>query len=353
MTSPTDKATQDPPTKRLEARGDRTAQTGATTIRREDRPRNEKQIAIIMPCYQDAASARLTIKDLVENRSHDYPIDIYLVNDYPLVELNKEDFAFERQNEGFPLYEIRLTHNVGQQKAIAIGACHAANKNYSHILIMDCDGEDTAEAAHLLIRECAPNELIVAKRGKRREGKTFRLGYALYKAAFAFFTGINIDFGNFMILPRDHAAELFSNTSAWVHVAATLLKARIPFRKIVIDRGARKLGHSKMNLAKLLFLGISATSIFSEMVVGRVFGLCQALWICTFLAIIYLLIKKVFFMSPLGWATILSLLLITLSTLSSLILITFCCLLVWNKTRDYDSIMRNYTLFIRSEKRLA
>jgi len=311
--------------------------------------KEKPRIAVVMPCFGDSASATRTIEELSSAYTPNVEIEVFVVNDQPFepLAITPDRSTPESGPKGLDVFCIELTHNVGQQKAIAIGACYVAQFDYTHILLMDCDGEDNPEEAARMIRERSNKYTIVASRGKRNESKRFNAGYKAYKLLFSLFTGIEIDFGNFMILPIRHARELLSRETSWVHIAATLLRSGLPIKRVVIDRGARYHGQSKMNFSKLIFLGLTATSIFSEMIVGRLFGLCQTLWVAFAIAVIYLFIKKIFYTSPLGWATLISLQLLTLSTVSTLILLTFCCLLVWQKSQEYESIQLNFNTFIR------
>jgi polyisoprenyl-phosphate glycosyltransferase len=56
----------------------------------------------------------------------------------------------------------------------------------------------------------------------------------------------------------------------WSHYAATVLKLRIPLATLPIDRGHRLTGRSRMNYVSLVIHGLSAFSVFSEVVATRI-----------------------------------------------------------------------------------
>jgi polyisoprenyl-phosphate glycosyltransferase len=167
---------------------------------------------------------------------------------------------------------IRLRNNLGHQRAIAIGLVEAAHdSSFDAVLVADSDGEDRPSDMGRLIAQhrACPNAIVVARRSKRSEGLRFRAFYAVYKAVFHLFTGKQINFGNFVLLPRTALTRIVNMPEAWNHLAASLLRSRIPLRAVGCHRGTRYAGTSSMNLTGLLIHGLSALSVFSDFVLVR------------------------------------------------------------------------------------
>ncbi len=76
--------------------------------------------------------------------------------------------------------------------------------------------------------------------------------------------------GNFSILPWQAVARLVVGSELWNHFAAAVIRARLPIphrsRSIA---GRRLTGESRMNFVALLVHGLSAISVFSDIVSTR------------------------------------------------------------------------------------
>lgn len=167
---------------------------------------------------------------------------------------------------------LRLRCNLGHQRAIAIGLAECTRtERFSHVVVMDADGEDRpADVAALLAAALVrPDETVVAHRARRSEGPVFRGAYLAYKCAFRLLTGRTIDFGNFLVLPIAAVRRLVFMPECWNHLAAALVKSRLPLGRLPTARGARYAGRSTMNLVSLVVHGFSAFSVFIETAITR------------------------------------------------------------------------------------
>lgn len=173
---------------------------------------------------------------------------------------------------------VELACNVGHQRAIALGVAHAvATHPDAIVVVMDSDGEDDPADLPRLLQALGgrANGIAVAGRGERSEGRTFRLGYALYTRLFRLLVGRNIRFGNFSAIGPDSARRLVRMPETWNHYAAALLRSRLPVATVPTRRARRYAGQSSMNLPSLVAHGLSAFSVFSDHVFARLlmFGL--------------------------------------------------------------------------------
>ena len=168
-----------------------------------------------------------------------------------------------------------LRRNLGHQRAIAVGLCHAdAKLDFDSILLMDADGEDAPEdAVRLLDRahELEGESVVFAARTKRSERLPFRIGYLVYRTLHKLLTGENTNVGNFSVVPRARVGALVTNPHLWSHYAASVLASTTPHTSIPSARRKRLDGISKMNSVSLVTHGLAAIAVFGETVGTRLF----------------------------------------------------------------------------------
>lgn len=217
---------------------------------------------------------------------------------------------------------LRLSTNVGHQRAIAVGLCHASEEaEASAVLVMDSDGEDRPDAVPRLLAaaEGKRDFVVVGARARRSENTTFRAGYVIYKFLFKLVTGKKIDFGNFSLISAGYLRRLVMLPDLWNNLAAAVLRSRLPIQQVHIDRGTRYAGKSKMNFASLIVHGFSAISVYADTIFVRL--LIAALLLSGFTAVVAVFVLALRLFVPAhatpGWATtvILSLTIIVLQVL--------------------------------------
>jgi polyisoprenyl-phosphate glycosyltransferase len=136
---------------------------------------------------------------------------------------------------------------------------------------MDADGEDRpSDIPRLLDRwHQDPESVVFAERRRRVERFSFRLFYLLYRWLHWALTGKTIRIGNFSVLPQRRLASLVVVSELWIHYAAAAVRSRQPIRTVPTARGMRLDGASRMNFAALVVHGLSAISVYSDVVFTR------------------------------------------------------------------------------------
>jgi hypothetical protein len=185
---------------------------------------------------------------------------------------------------------VRLACNLGHQRAIAVGLVMARDEidNCVAVAVMDGDGEDLpTDVPRLLTASVAhPGSIICARRARRSEPLVFRALYRLYKFLFGSLTGMQIDFGNFCLIPKKALRAVVSQAGIWNHLAATLTRSRMPLVKIDTARGERYAGQSKMNFVSLVVHGLTAVAVYADVVLVRIVLLAIVLAGMAFLGIV-------------------------------------------------------------------
>lgn len=202
---------------------------------------------------------------------------------------------------------LHLALNLGHQRAIAIGLVEIAERGvHDAVVVMDCDGEDRPEDIIPLLATSGaqPGRIILARRAERSEPLPFQLGYAGYKLLFRALTGRRISFGNFCLIPLAAVRRLVYMPEAWNHLAAAVMRSRIGSAEIPTRRGTRYDGRSHMNLTTLVIHGLSAISVYIDVIFVRVLMVAGSLASLSIIGILGVLATR--FLTPFaipGWAT--------------------------------------------------
>lgn len=261
-------------------------------------------IAIVVPVFNDWESLRILVGDLsTALADQPRPVHLLIVDDgstEPESGLTEAVAATP-----FACTLVRLVRNVGHQRAIAIGLCHAVRLSVEDILVMDGDGEDRPQDVPVLLRALQDNRgsIIVAERGRRSEGLRFTLFYRLYRQLFSLLTGTHITFGNFSAMDSAVARRLTAMHELLLHVPATMLRSRCRIVRVATDRGRRYAGLSKMNLVSLVVHGLSSVAVFSERTFTRILLFSAGMFGLSALATVVAVILKLAGMATPGWAT--------------------------------------------------
>jgi glycosyltransferase involved in cell wall biosynthesis len=227
-------------------------------------------LVILLPLRDDWKSAAELIRRL-DKVLPGYPdtLQILVVDDGSIQRATPDTFQTSYSTVSSSRV-LRLRRNLGHQRAIAIGLAYLESTTACDaVLIMDADGEDTPEGALQLLDAFAAKKgavAVFAERSRRSESVVFQLFYKLYKILHRTLTGVGVQVGNFSILPATHLNTLVVVSETWNHYAAAVFRSKLPFTMIPIPRGQRIEGSSQMNFVSLVGHGLSAISVFGDVV---------------------------------------------------------------------------------------
>lgn len=247
---------------------------------------SKSKLHILTPVYNDWESLEILIKN-IENLSYlnSYTLKLIVIDDgssiAPLSNPSNNSISIEM---------LHLKTNVGHQRSIAIGLQYISDthKGIDRIIVMDCDGEDKPEDIPMLLESSHVNSasIIFAKRNKRNESSIFKLSYFIYKLIFRMFTGFSINYGNFSCIPHPLLKKLVYQENIWNHFAGSIFQSEIPYQTLLLDRGTRYKGVSKMNINSLILHGLSAISIYFDTFTIRIL---KGSFLGVFLGLIFIL----------------------------------------------------------------
>src|SRR5262245_2896905 len=308
-------------------------------------------LVVLLPLRDDWVSAAELIRRL-DNviSSVVFRIEIVLVDDASIQAC--ERCVFPSSLSAVRTIQIlRLRRNLGHQRAIAIGLMHIKQTiTCDAIVVMDADGEDTPEGLVQLIDAYSKHNsamAIFAERTRRVESLLFRFFYIGYKTLHRVLTGISVRVGNFSILPSQYLSTLSVMSELWNHYAAAVFRSKLPFTTIPIARGRRIAGTSHMNFVALVSHGLSAISVFADIVGVRLLISSSICSLLVGLGILVVVAIRLFTdLAIPGWATFaagtLMIILIQLITIA----ISFTFVVLFNRTNLGFLPLRDYGYFV-------
>lgn len=243
-------------------------------------PKHRAEVAICIPVFDDWASVSLLLCQIDQVApALGGPVYVLLVDDGSTDTPPNELDATLRTIERVDI--LKLRRNVGHQRAIALGLsfiheCCACN----FVVVMDGDGEDPPSGIELLLatcREAKCSQIVFARRRKRAEGFLFRGGYLSFRLLHFLLVGRGVNVGNFSAIPASLLGKVVGISEVWNHYAAGVFHARLPLDSVPIDRAPRLMGKSKMNFVSLVTHGMSAISVYGDIVGVRLLCLTSFL----------------------------------------------------------------------------
>ena len=250
------------------------------------------KIKILIPIYNDWRSLFELLKNIDQQISEiDDEVSILVVNDGSNEEKENESFEFKNIKS---IKIINMKENKGHARCNAAGLKFIFEKeDFDCVIPMDGDGEDRPEEITLLIEKSKdyPNEIITANRIKRSEGLLFKLCYEAHKLITLIFTGQNIKFGNFTLLPKSVVEKMVNEKATWNSFSGSLCKVSKNRKSISSIRGLRYFGPSKMSFSNLIQHSLSIISVFkfTWLVRSIIFLLIYCYFISNFISIITLI----------------------------------------------------------------
>jgi len=260
---------------------------------------------VLMPARDDWESAGELIRRMDKSLGDFHrTIDILIVDDGSRQEIPSGTFD-STYTQLRSIKVLRLRRNLGHQRAIAIGLVYIESfLPCEAVLVMDSDGEDTPDGALQLLTSFTGKEALFAQRTRRTESFVFKLFYRIYKAAHRLLTGISVQVGNFSILPSSYLPTLTVMSELWNHYAAAVFRSGLRFATTPVPRGFRIAGKSRMNFVSLVAHGISAMSVFGDIVGVRILLVSMGGASVALLGIIAAICIRIFTTRAIpGWAT--------------------------------------------------
>ena len=222
-----------------------------------------RRIIILISVYNDWDSLKKLIYEIDKNikEFNDINFECLIINDASSIHQPK----IIKPKKFSSLSILNMRQNKGHARCNAFGIRYVfQKKDFDNLILMDGDGEDRPSEIKSLIKKIivSPNTSVVAKRVKRSEGFIFKMLYQIHKFITIFFTGKNVNFGNYSILTKVDVEKLYSKATLWSSYSGSVKKYIKPLNEINSVRGLRYFGPSKMSLLKLIIHSLSIIAVF-------------------------------------------------------------------------------------------
>ena len=250
------------------------------------------KIKILIPIYNDWRSLFELLKNIDQQiNPNNAELSVLVVNDGSNEERENESLEFKNLKS---IKIINMKKNKGHARCNAAGLKYIFEKeDFDYVIPMDGDGEDRPEEINLLIEKSKdyPTNVVTANRIKRSEGLFFKLCYEIHKLMTLIFTGQNIKFGNFTLLPKSIVEKMINEKATWNSFSGSLCKVSKNRKSISSIRGSRYFGPSKMSFSNLIQHSLSIISVFKFTWLARslLFLLIYCYFISNFISIITLI----------------------------------------------------------------
>jgi hypothetical protein len=314
---------------------------------------------ILIPLFNDWDSfAKLAVRLDEVLAAEDLRADILIVDDASLIDPPERVVPRPLRALG-RIDVLSLRRNLGHQRAIAIGLAYLRERigaDHDAVVVMDGDGEDAPEDVPRLLarlREEQGRTIVFAERTRRSESLTFRFFYFLYRQLHFLLTSKRVRVGNFSAIPRPRLESLVAVSELWNHYAAAVFHSRQPYCTIPTRRAKRLGGRSSMNFVSLVTHGLSAISVYREVIGVRllVMAILLALLSIAGLALTVFLRLATSLAIP-GWATSTAGLLLLVLMQAMMLSFVFCFVILGDRNGTTFLPIRDYLYFVGGTRTL-
>jgi polyisoprenyl-phosphate glycosyltransferase len=253
----------------------------------------KSKILILTPVYKDwnnlyklLTKINKIFSDILVKK-----FDLIVIDDFSNERIDLKKLKFSNIKK---IKIIKLSKNVGSQRAIAIGLKFIQNfyqKNYN-VITIDSDGQDNPSGIKKLIKKGEKNNFsIVARRGQRKEPLWFKIFYEAYCLIIFLFSLKKIRYGNFSLLRFSDVNKVLKDNNLWNAFPPTLSVNLKNIIFLTIDRQKRFSGKSKMNFFGLLYHALRVFSVLRYRIL-----LLSFLYLLVFYKIFFVVHTFIFFL---------------------------------------------------------
>ena len=220
-------------------------------------------LSVVIPVYRAENCLHelyRRLKASLEEITHDF--EIILVEDCGgdrswdmIVELHRQD----RRVHG-----IQFSRNFGQHYGITAGLDKAGG---DWVVIMDCDLQDRPEEIPRLYAKALEGyDIVLARRGKRKDGFLKRCTSAFFYRIFSFLTNLKYDgqVGNFSIISRDVATNFLNMREQLRFFGGLVSWMGFPTARIDVQHDESYDGKTTYTYRKLWRLAIETIVAYSD-----------------------------------------------------------------------------------------
>jgi len=260
-------------------------------------------ISVVIPAFNEAASIKATISELVPLLQPHCGLEILLIDDGSTDDTALK--AVELTQEFSCLKYIRLSRNFGKEAALTAGLNRASG---DAVMMLDADGQHPPQILLTFIRLWQEgHEVVYGVQEQRHENSLTRLAKKIYYRLMQRFAAIDIpsNAGDFRLLDRKvvNSLNLLKESNRYMKG----LYAWVGYRSIAVPyvARARHFGNSRFSFFKLITLGLAGLTGFSVLPLRLVSFLGLVISVIAFGLGLEILIEHLIEHHPVpGWPTL-------------------------------------------------
>ena len=211
--------------------------------------------------------------------------------------------------------------NLGHQRALvfALRVLSGEFAAHDYVVTMDADGEDRpadlpALLAPLLANPENTRKVALARRTRRSESPPFKVLYFFFRVLFRVLTGIVVRSGNYVAYRGWLARRLFFRPHFDLCYSSSFISLNVPVAPVLLERGRRYAGRSRMSYGRLLTHGFRMLLPFTDQIVIRALVTFAVTFGLSALALLAgLVLPRLSLATPPGWVTSVPLIVMILS----------------------------------------
>ncbi len=269
------------------------------------------KLCIVIPCYNEEEVLPETskqilakLKSLVENGKVSEESKILMVDDGSKDKTWSMIEALSEQNE--MLEGLKLSRNKGHQNALLAGLM-TAKDHFDMAISMDADLQDDINAVDKMIDDyIGGSDVIYGVRSSRKKDTFFKRSTAqgYYKIMKSLGVDIVYNHADYRLMSKRALEGLasFKEVNLFLRGIVPLIGYR--YSIVEYERGERFAGESKYPLKKMLSFAFDGITSFSVKPIRMITTVGFVIFVISILALIYSLIAKLFFVTDIGWTSL-------------------------------------------------
>jgi len=228
---------------------------------------------ILVPCFFDSLSfieLRKRIALVERALEQDFVFKTVVVDD----SAGNDESLYNLPTE--PYTVLIPEHHLGHQGALVFGLHSLSNviAETAFVITMDCDGEDRPEDIPVLLRQLQNrshdlSNVCVAERRRRHGTLMFRICVIVFQLAYQLLTGVRIRHGNFVAFRGKFVKQILCNQCFEWCYSSSIASVATDHQSVLLDRGRRYAGESKMSFVRLMGHGVAMAMPFYRQLAVR------------------------------------------------------------------------------------
>jgi len=266
-------------------------------------------VALVVPCYNEAAGLENTITVLTGQLQALVLKEIISINSYVLlVDDGSKDATWQiiQKNSGPQIKGIKLSNNVGHQKALLAGLHYCTNR-CDCCISLDADLQDDITVIEkMIVSFINGNKIVYGVRDNRSVDSSFKKGTAELFYKLLKWMNINIVFNHADFRLADNMVLNELRKYGETHIFLRGIFPLMGFKHEIIyyDRLERMEGETKYSLSKMAKLAIDGITSFSGFPLKLITIAGFAVFVGCLIAIVWVFIVLLRGKNAPGWASI-------------------------------------------------